>query len=160
MSAINDIKNTVTDWKQLIISFGIESQYLDGKHHPCPLCGGTDRFRYDNKHGVGNYFCNGCGAGNGFDLIMGYNNWNIKEAIKELSSHLGIARVPETSEQTRLRLYKAEKEKYMKACQWHYLSMSSCGNLTEREKYYCEKAIGIMNAFRSKYPDYMLRCGI
>lgn len=31
-------------WAEILILFGIPPPFLDGKHHPCPHCGGTNRF--------------------------------------------------------------------------------------------------------------------
>lgn len=36
----------------------IPGELLDGKHHPCPKCGGKDRFRYDTKKKF--VICNQC----------------------------------------------------------------------------------------------------
>lgn len=38
---------------------GIPDSYLDGKHHPCPKCGGKDRFRLIDKE-AGAVICNQC----------------------------------------------------------------------------------------------------
>ncbi|MBF0614211.1 MAG: DUF3987 domain-containing protein [Magnetococcales bacterium] len=56
-------------WRKILIEFGVDLSCLDGKHHPCPLCGGKDRFRFDDKNGDGSYFCNQCKAGDGFTLV-------------------------------------------------------------------------------------------
>ena len=37
---------------------GISRDLLDGSHHSCPKCGGTDRFRFNKDNG--SVFCNGC----------------------------------------------------------------------------------------------------
>ena len=56
-------------WQGILAELGL-SDYLSGKHGPCPICGGKDRFRWDNKGGNGTYFCNQCGAGDGFKLLQ------------------------------------------------------------------------------------------
>jgi len=33
------------------------------------LCGGKDRWRFDDRDGLGTYFCSNCGAGDGFTLL-------------------------------------------------------------------------------------------
>jgi len=53
-------------------TLGVDPVFLDGKHHPCILCGGKDRFRFDNKDGSGSYFCSQCGAGTGMQLLMAF----------------------------------------------------------------------------------------
>lgn len=47
---------------------GIEIKKV-GKHQPCPICGGKDRFMCDDKDGTGSWHCNNCGAGYGLQLI-------------------------------------------------------------------------------------------
>ena len=49
-------------WKGILLTLGIPAEVLVPKHGPCPLCGGKDRFRWDNKEGQGTYICNSCGA--------------------------------------------------------------------------------------------------
>ncbi|MBF0098387.1 MAG: toprim domain-containing protein [Magnetococcales bacterium] len=56
------------DWRNVLQALGVDPAHLNGKHHPCPHCGGTDRFRFDNKGGSGSYICGQCGAGDGFSL--------------------------------------------------------------------------------------------
>jgi putative DNA primase/helicase len=50
----------------------------------CPACGGVDRFRFDDKEGRGTYYCNGCGAGDGFDLLRNLFDWDFKEAAAKI----------------------------------------------------------------------------
>lgn len=57
-------------WRGILMTLGVPSQFLKNKHGPCPLCGGTDRFRYDDKEGRGTWICNVCGSGTGMDLAM------------------------------------------------------------------------------------------
>lgn len=60
-------------WKSLLPQLGVPAKYLTGKHGPCPVCGGKDRFRWDDQDGKGTYYCNGCGSGTGVDLVMKVN---------------------------------------------------------------------------------------
>lgn len=57
-------------WQEILRSAGVEQRFLSGKHGPCPLCGGKDRFRFTNFREGGRYFCNQCGPGGGLDLLM------------------------------------------------------------------------------------------
>ena len=69
-------------WKNILVKCGIESKFLQNKHGPCPMCGGEDRFRYDDKDGNGNWFCNQCGSGNGFELIKQVKGLSFDDALK------------------------------------------------------------------------------
>ena len=71
-------------WSEIFNFFGIESKYLTGKNGPCPHCGGTDRFRMDNRKGDGDYFCSGCGSGYGTDLIMKVTGKSFIDVVKEI----------------------------------------------------------------------------
>jgi hypothetical protein len=54
-------------WPAILEALGVPSAALTGKHGPCPAqaCGGKDRFRFDNKWGRGDWFCNQCGDASG-----------------------------------------------------------------------------------------------
>lgn len=74
-------------WYSLFRHFGIEVG--DGKHRACPVCGGKDRFRFDDINGTGSYICNQCGAGQGFGLLMKVLNIDFIEACKEVQKVVG-----------------------------------------------------------------------
>ena len=66
-------------WTDILVYLGIDTRYLSGKHTPCPICGGKDRFRYTNRSGNGEYICSQCGAGNGYTLLRKKFEWDNKE---------------------------------------------------------------------------------
>jgi putative DNA primase/helicase len=73
---------------------GILGQWLDdraltGKHTACPLCGGKDRWRLDDKEGSGSWICSHCGAGDGFHLLQKLNNWSFQEAAQFVEKMAG-----------------------------------------------------------------------
>ncbi len=77
-------------WPQILESLGISFTYLKNKHGACPICReGIDRFRFDDK-GIGAYFCNKCGAGDGFQLLQRYHNWGFAYALEMVGRTLGI----------------------------------------------------------------------
>lgn len=57
-------------WRGILMQLGVPGDMLRNRHGPCPVCGGEDRFRFDNKDGNGTFFCNSCGAGDGLKLAM------------------------------------------------------------------------------------------
>lgn len=57
---------------------------------PCPNCGGRDRFIFDDKFGAGNFFCRGCGPGDGFELIARVNGISRTAALAQVESFCGI----------------------------------------------------------------------
>lgn len=75
-------------WASLLPRFGISPAHLTGKHSPCPLCGGRDRFRFDDRGGNGTYICNQCGAGNGIRLVMLKTGLSFADAAAELRRYI------------------------------------------------------------------------
>lgn len=59
-------------WKGILMELGVSQSFLTGKHGPCPICGGDDRFRFDDKEGRGTSFCNVCGARDGMKLAIDF----------------------------------------------------------------------------------------
>ncbi len=76
-------------WRGILATLGVETRFLSGKHTACPLCGGKDRFRFDDKEGKGTYFCSGCGAGTGMDLVQKLNGWDFRTAAGEIDKIVG-----------------------------------------------------------------------
>lgn len=76
-------------WRGILLALGIDGDFLTGKHGPCPMCGGSDRFRWDNQNGNGGYICGQCGAGNGFNLLMGVNGWDFPTAAARVDEIVG-----------------------------------------------------------------------
>lgn len=74
-------------WVGIFSKMGIEVG--TGKHCPCPACGGKDRFRFIDKDGRGEYICNACGAGTGFQLIQRVLGISFKEACETVNDIMG-----------------------------------------------------------------------
>lgn len=83
-------------WPEILVALGVDRDILDGKHHSCPICPpkykdntgkvrNKDRFRFSDYNKEGNYFCQQCGPGNGFELLMQLNNWEFTEAASQVS---------------------------------------------------------------------------
>jgi putative DNA primase/helicase len=79
-------------WESILTSLGVASEFLSKKHGPCPMCKGTDRYRFDNKDARGSWFCSKCGAGDGFSLLRKLNGWSFAEAAREVERVLGISK--------------------------------------------------------------------
>lgn len=69
---------------------GIQLQGNGKKHQPCPLCGGSDRFRCDDKNGTGSWICNQCGAGTGYTLVRDHTGNDAYETHALIADILGI----------------------------------------------------------------------
>lgn len=75
-------------WRDILPRFGITPKQLSRTHQPCPMCGGTDRWRYSDHDGHGSYYCSGCGPGSGFDLVMKMMGWDFKKTAREIDAIL------------------------------------------------------------------------
>jgi putative DNA primase/helicase len=76
-------------WHGILTELGVSPKLLANRHGPCPLCGGTDRFRFDNKDGRGTWICNHCGAGDGPELVKRMANVDFKGAAKMVEGIVG-----------------------------------------------------------------------
>lgn len=76
-------------WSSILPQLGVPASVLSGKHQPCPICGGDDRFRYDNKDGRGAYICGKCGAGDGIDLVAGFLGLSKPDAMRRVDEIIG-----------------------------------------------------------------------
>lgn len=96
------LREKITDrtrgqWQGILSAIGLPSKALRNKHGPCPMCGGKDRFRFDDKGGNGTFFCSGaCGAGNGVKLVMLFKGIDWKDAVQEIEKHIGAGYVAPT----------------------------------------------------------------
>jgi len=102
MTDIQDLANG--RWPDLLSHFcALTPEQLSDKHQPCPLCGGKDRYRFDDRDGSGSWFCNQCGgrnqnggAGSGMDLLMRSTGWSFTESLSRIRSYLNVPTPPPT----------------------------------------------------------------
>lgn len=84
-------------WREILEACGIPSDILDKKHHPCPSCGGTDRFRFTDgsgsSRGSGVWICNQCKpeGGSPFDLLIDVCGYSLNEAKDKVAALVGLA---------------------------------------------------------------------
>jgi putative DNA primase/helicase len=81
-------------WREILLRLGVESRFLVNKHGPCPICGGKDRYRFDDRDGTGSYFCSQCGAGTGIILLRKLNTWDHATACKKVDGIIGTDWTP------------------------------------------------------------------
>ncbi len=96
-------------WRTLLPALGIHERFLSSKHGPCPICGGTDRFRWDDKAGSGSFYCNQCGPGSGVDLVMKVHGVPFIDAKRMIEEHLPSApiEIPKAKRDTSLEALAA-----------------------------------------------------
>lgn len=104
------MKMATGKWPSLLMSCGLEERFLTGKHAPCPMCGGKDRFRVIELSGSLRWICNQCGNGDGMDLLMAFTNQNFKQAAEQIKPIVGGCSYSETPNP----LDKKERQRRMK----------------------------------------------
>lgn len=71
-------------WRGILMAMGVPGEALKNRHGPCPVCGGKDRFRWDNKDGQGTFICSHCGSGDGLKLAMLFTGRSFIEVAPEI----------------------------------------------------------------------------
>ncbi len=101
MHDLTDVKTTANNrWIDILTSLtSIDSQILDGANHPCPKCGGSDRFRMIDK-AAGALLCNQCfnsKNGDGIAAVQWLLDCDFKTALSKIGDHLGLKQRPKKS---------------------------------------------------------------
>lgn len=98
-------------WMSILRSLSVPEELIDGKHHPCPLCGGEDRFRLISQED-GRWICNQCRpeSGSGFDLLMAVHGWTFKQTVNKVRGAVGVVEP--------LSDYHREEEQRRKREEW------------------------------------------
>ena len=86
---LSEFTRSPEQWISLLVSYGVPADRLTGNACACPVCGGDDRFTYDNKRGRGNWVCRKCDngkamAGDGLRLITRLNNIGLYRLMRQL----------------------------------------------------------------------------
>jgi putative DNA primase/helicase len=77
-------------WREILLACGVPEPVLNRRNQPCPSCGGTDRFQFTDKYRAGNYYCRGCGPGDGFKLLQACCGIDFMATVKRIEEHLGV----------------------------------------------------------------------
>ncbi len=78
-------------WSAILAELGVPQKALRNRHGPCPMCGGKDRFRFDDKGGRGTWICSKCGAGDGIELAKRFLGVDFRAAAQRIEEHIGAA---------------------------------------------------------------------
>ena len=77
------------EWVGILSQLGIAKSFLTKKHGPCPMCGGKDRFHFNNLGGNGTFYCNQCGGGDGMDLAIRFTGQDFPDVARRIDGILG-----------------------------------------------------------------------
>lgn len=87
MNVTETVKQACGHWPRILPALGVK--VIKNRHQSCPVCGGADRFRFDDKEGRGTWFCNQCGAGDGLKLVEKVLGLSAGEAAKQVNAVTG-----------------------------------------------------------------------
>ncbi|HCZ4695447.1 TPA: toprim domain-containing protein, partial [Salmonella enterica subsp. enterica serovar Saintpaul str. CFSAN004147] len=87
MNVTETVKQACGHWPNILPALGVK--VIKNRHQPCPVCGGSDRFRFDDKEGRGTWFCNQCGAGDGLKLVEKVFGVTPSEAAQKVNAVTG-----------------------------------------------------------------------
>ena len=87
MNVTETVKQACGHWPRILPALGVK--VIKNRHQSCPVCGGSDRFRFDDKEGRGTWFCNQCGAGDGLKLIEKVFGVSASEAAGKVNALTG-----------------------------------------------------------------------
>ena len=80
-------------WAEILAAVaGLPPDSLDGDHHPCPKCGGVDRFRFTDRDGDGSLLCNACArrqCGDGIAAVQWALGCDFPTALARVAEHIG-----------------------------------------------------------------------
>lgn len=90
---IHEVKRrTAGSWESVLPQCGVTVP-PKGRHGPCAICGGSDRFHFIDDHGGGEWHCRQCDEpnhGDGLDLIARAHGITITAAAQRVASVLGV----------------------------------------------------------------------
>ncbi|MBW3312860.1 DNA primase, partial [Klebsiella pneumoniae] len=87
MNVTDTVKQACGHWPRILPALGMK--VIKNRHQACPVCGGADRFRFDDKEGRGTWFCNQCGAGDGLKLVEKVFGISASEASGKVNAVTG-----------------------------------------------------------------------
>ena len=87
MNVTETVKQACGHWPNILPALGVK--VIKNRHQSCPVCGGSDRFRFDDKEGRGTWFCNQCGAGDGLKLVERVFDVSASEAAQKVNAVTG-----------------------------------------------------------------------
>ncbi len=87
MNVTETVKQACGHWPRILPALGVK--VIKNRHQACPVCGGSDRFRFDDKKGRGTWYCNQCGAGDGLKLVEKVFGVNPSEAARKVNAVTG-----------------------------------------------------------------------
>jgi putative DNA primase/helicase len=132
-------------WSEILPRLGIGTEFLRNKHGQCPLCGGRDRYRFDDRDGEGTYYCNQCGAGSGIILVRKLHGWDFKTACDAIDAIIGTdsrsAPAPQKPTDDTDRKRRAIEKAIAGATDWSIV-----------ERYLTERGLGVVSESLQGHP--------
>ena len=87
MNVTDTVKQACGHWPRILPALGMK--VIKNRHQACPVCGGADRFCFDDKERRGTWYCNQCGAGDGLKLVEKVFGISAPEAARKVNAVTG-----------------------------------------------------------------------
>lgn len=109
---IKTAEAAVGKWYGILTALGMDERHLRNRHMDCPVCGGTDRYRWDDKNGTGSFYCSHCGPGDGMklaQLITGLDFPEVAARIDGLVGNIEARSAPQQQKDPRILLNRIRR---------------------------------------------------
>ena len=116
-------------WKGILLQLGVPASALTGKHSACPMCGGKDRFRFDNVDQRGTFICGQCGAGDGMKLAQDFTGKSFPETAAAID--LIIGNIKPDTDKPRSEMNDDQRRQALRAL-WAETQQVAPGDLADR----------------------------
>ncbi|WP_028110721.1 primase-helicase zinc-binding domain-containing protein [Ferrimonas futtsuensis] len=137
----NTIKRAVSratgHWLQLLQYHGVEVP-PQGKQGPCPVCGGDDRFCFDNQENRGTWICRKCDgkqAGDGLDLLQKALDIGALEAANRVEAYFSGSTVSYPLSSIHPRVKPSAKMEVVSDNERAKAVLASCSPATPEQTY-------------------------
>ena len=151
-------------WLNVLNGLGI--LICRNKHQACPVCGGKDRFRFDDKSGCGTWFCNQCEPNSGDGLALVCNAFGVKpyQAACMVAPLVGldigqpidaerVKRHQQRAEQQQLQRQQQQQTKRKQVAQWACnITRQYCRVATSNNPYLQNKRVLPFGSLQLKTP--------
>ena len=109
-------------WPDILSALGsIDRRILDGKHHPCPKCGGNNRFRVLDAT-AGGLFCNQCFSsknGDGIAAVQWLTGCSFLQAVERIADFVGMKPSASKGKKKKPESATANPEAHLEFCDWN-----------------------------------------
>lgn len=151
MIDINELKYLIHDWKKVLIDLGIPDELLVKKGTPCPVCGGDDRFTYDNKFGKGDSYCRSCGHMDGIELLKRFHAIEFPAVVGLIADYMGVE--DKGNDELKKKLDREREDRLYYQSRKYIILFANDKNLKEEHIKQADRHLKYIHSYQNKYPS-------